>query len=155
MTGRAAHVSWRPGRKDKALVREAMERTGVYEMRRRPFTDISGGEQQLVRIARILAQAPDRILLDEPTTHLDLFNQAKILGLLKDLAASGLTVLAVLHDPNAAFVYGDDFIFLKAGKIHRMAENENPWDERVLRRVYDVPLECVPHRDRALVAFPR
>lgn len=152
MTGRAAHVAFRPGRKDKAIVSEAMERTGVAHLRKRPFTEISGGEQQLARIARVLAQAPGTILLDEPTTHLDLCNQARVLSLLKELTASGLTVATVLHDPNAAFVCGDHFVFLKDGRICGMEGHQQPWDASVLRSVYDVPLECVPYRDRALVA---
>jgi iron complex transport system ATP-binding protein len=154
-TGRAAHVAFRPGKKDREMVREAMERTGIIHLRDRSFTEISGGEQQLARIARVLSQAPKRILLDEPTTHLDLFNQARVLSLLKDLADSGLTVVAVLHDPNAAFVYGNDFVFLKDGKRYRPDEHHHPWDEPVLRHVYDIPLECVPYRERALVAPAR
>jgi iron complex transport system ATP-binding protein len=134
------------------MVRDAMERTGIIHLRNRAFTEISGGEQQLARIARVLSQAPKRILLDEPTTHLDLFNQARVLSLLKELADSGLTVVAVLHDPNAAFVYGDDFVFLKDGKRYRIDAHQQPWDEPVLQHVYDIPLECVPYRDRALVA---
>jgi iron complex transport system ATP-binding protein len=152
MTGRAAHIAFRPGKKDRAMVQEAMERTEILHLRDRPFTEISGGEQQLARIARVLSQAPTRILLDEPTTHLDLHNQARVLSLLKDLTSSGLTVVAVLHDPNAAFVFGDDFVFLKDGKRFRIEKDQQPWDESVLQHVYDIPLDCVPYRDRALVA---
>jgi iron complex transport system ATP-binding protein len=152
MTGRAAHIAFRPGKLDRKMVWEAMERTGILHLQKRVFTEISGGEQQLVRIARVLSQAPKRILLDEPTTHLDLFNQARVLSLLKDLADSGLTVVAVLHDPNAAFVYGDDFVFLKDGNRYRNEGHQQPWDESVLRHVYDIPLECVPYNGRALVA---
>lgn len=152
MTGRAAHVVFRPGKRDREMVCEAMERTGILHLRKRVFTEISGGEQQLVRIARVLSQAPERILLDEPTTHLDLFNQARVLSLLRKLAGSGLTVVAVLHDPSAAFVYGDAFVFLKDGKRYELESHQKPWDEQVLRQVYDIPLECVPYRERALVA---
>jgi iron complex transport system ATP-binding protein len=152
MTGRAAHVAFRPGKKDRAMVREAMERSGIIHLRNRPFTEISGGEQQLARIARVLSQAPSRILLDEPATHLDLFNQARVLGLLEELVDSGLTVVAVLHDPNAAFVYEDHFVLLKDGKRYAIEAHQQPWDETVLQHVYDIPLECVPYRDRALVA---
>ena len=152
MTGRAAHIALRPGKKDVELVRQAMERTGIDHLRKRPFTEISGGEQQLARIARVLSQQPGRILLDEPTTHLDLYNQARVLNLLKELASSGITVAAVLHDPSAAFVYGDDFVYLQNGRRLKLQEQQEPWDEDVLRQVYGLALECVPYRGRALVA---
>ena len=152
MTGRASHVRLRPGRKDRMMVAEAMERTGIRHLRKCAFNEISGGEQQLVRIARLLSQAPRRILLDEPTTHLDLANQAKVLGLLKELSLSGISIVSVLHDPNTAFVYGDTFVFMKDGKAHTLGNGDNPWDEKILQRYYDVPLESVPHRGRALIA---
>jgi len=155
MTGRAPYISLRPGKKDRDMVRDAMERTGITHLRKQSFMEISGGEQQLVRIARVLCQAPKTIFLDEPTTHLDLFNQARVLTLLKELADSGITIVSVLHDPNAAFVYGTGFVFLKNGKRHEPEPGANPWDEKVLEQVYDLPLECVPYRGRALVApFP-
>jgi iron complex transport system ATP-binding protein len=152
MTGRAAHVAFRPGKRDRQMVWEAMERTGTLHLRKQAFTEISGGEQQLVRIARVLSQAPKRILLDEPTTHLDLYNQARVLNLLKELVCSGVTVVCVLHDPSAAFVYGDRFVFLKSGKRFQIDGDQKPWDQNLLREVYDIPLECVPYRGRALVA---
>jgi iron complex transport system ATP-binding protein len=152
MTGRAAHVSFYPGKHDRQMVWEAMERTGTLHLRKQPFTEISGGEQQLVRIARLLSQAPKRILLDEPTTHLDLCNQTRVLNLLKELVASGVTVVCVLHDPSAAFIYGDKFVYLKSGKRFQAGEDEKPWDQNLLQEVYETPLECVPYRGRALVA---
>jgi iron complex transport system ATP-binding protein len=152
MTGRAAHVSFRPGKRDRKMVWEAMERTGTLHLRQQAFTEISGGEQQLVRIARVLSQAPRKILLDEPTTHLDLYNQARVLNLLSELVASGVTVVCVLHDPSAAFVYGDRFVYLKRGKRFQTGEDQKPWDQSLLREVYEIPLECVPYRGRALVA---
>ncbi len=152
MTGRASHVSFYPGKHDRQRVWEAMERTGTLHLRKQPFTEISGGEQQLVRIARVLSQTPKKILLDEPTTHLDLFNQTRVLNLLKELVASGVTIVCVLHDPSAAFIYGDTFVYLKSGKRFQTDEDRKPWDQDLLREVYEIPLECVPFRGRALVA---
>ena len=106
----------------------------------------------MVRIARLLSQTPKTILLDEPTTHLDLFNQAKVLGLLKELSLSGLSVVTVLHDPNLAFIYGDTFVFMKDGQAHTITGENKPWDEKILQHFYDIPLESVPYRGRALVA---
>jgi iron complex transport system ATP-binding protein len=102
-------------------------------------------------IARVLAQEPEVILLDEPLSHLDLSNQARLLLLMKDLVVTGLTVVAVLHDPNTAFLYGDDFLFMKDGLIKVVEKSNNPWDASTLTDVYDTPIEAIPFRGRSLV----
>jgi iron complex transport system ATP-binding protein len=102
-------------------------------------------------MARVLAQEPKVILLDEPVSHLDLSNQSRLLHLLKRLVEEGITVLAVLHDPNVAFSYGDSFFFLKQGRMQQPGPGEAPWDRTFLEGLYDTQLESVPHNGRALV----
>lgn len=153
LTGRASHVRFAPGKRDRAKVFSALEKVGIAALRRRAFTELSGGEQQMVMIARVLAQEPEIVLLDEPTAHLDLANQTRILRFLKDLAGSGYTVAAVLHDPNSAFLYGDDFIFLKEGQIKKLNAGQSPWDPDFLGSVYGLDLEVLPYRKRAFL-FP-
>ena len=151
LTGRAAYVFSQPGRRDREKADQAIAEVGIEELRERPYTELSGGERQLVMIARVLAQEPRVILLDEPLSHLDLADQARFLSLVKKLTAGGLTVLAVLHDPNLAFLSGDHFVFLKDGKVRKTAETESPWEAALLSEVYGTPLETLPFRDRALV----
>ncbi len=151
LTGRASHVALIPKKEDKIRAEAAIDRVGIGHLKDRPFTELSGGEQQMAMIARVLAQEPQVVLLDEPTSHLDLFNQAKILSIAKNLVESGLTVLAILHDPNGAFIYGDEFIFLKEGKVHPLSGYEKPWDKEVLNRVYDASLNTIDYGERALV----
>ena len=151
LTGRAAYVFSQPGRRDREKTDQAIAEVGIEELRDRPYTELSGGERQLVMIARVLAQEPRVILLDEPLTHLDLANQVRFLGLVKKLTAGGLTVLAVLHDPNLAFLSGDHFIFLKNGKVRKTAETESPWEAALLSEVYGTPIETIPFRSRSLV----
>ena len=115
LTGRASYVSYAPKPEDLEIAVDALRRVGILHLRERPYTELSGGEQQMVRIARVLAQQPRLILLDEPTSHLDFLNSAHLLRLIRELVDADLTVLAVLHDPNSAFLYGDHFIFLKDG----------------------------------------
>jgi iron complex transport system ATP-binding protein len=91
------------------------------------------------------------ILLDEPVSHLDLSNQSRLLHLLKRLVAEGITVLAVLHDPNVAFSYGDAFFFMKQGRMQQPGSGEAPWDAAFLENLFDTQLETVPHNGRALV----
>jgi len=151
LTGRAAYVFSLPGRRDREKADQAIAEVGIEELRDRPYTELSGGEKQLVMIARVLAQEPKVILLDEPLSHLDLANQVRFLGLVKKLTASGLTVLTVLHDPNLAFLSGDHFVFLKDGRVREMAGGERPWEAALLSEIYGTPIETLPFRDRALV----
>jgi iron complex transport system ATP-binding protein len=151
LTGRAAYVFSLPGRRDREKVDQAIAEVGMEELRDRPYTELSGGERQLVMIARVLAQEPKVILLDEPLSHLDLANQVRFLGLVKKLTSNGMTVLAVLHDPNLAFLSGDHFVFLKDGLVRETAAGEHPWTAELLSEVYGTRIETIPFRDRALV----
>ena len=151
LTGRASHVRFTPGAKDHAKAVESLEKVGIAGLRHRPFTELSGGEQQMVMIARVLAQEPKIVLLDEPTAHLDLANQTRILRFLKKLTSSGYTIVAVLHDPNTAFLYGDDFFFLKDGRIVEVPDGRMPWEPRVLGNVYGLELDSLPWEGRAFV----
>lgn len=151
LTGRAAQVVILPGVVDRALAAQALQRVGLTHLRQRAYSELSGGERQLVMFARILAQGPGLVLLDEPLAHLDLPNQTRLLRLIRELTAEGMTVLAVVHDPNLAFLHADEIVFLLDGRLRRPAEGEPPWDPDLLAEVYGTPVEVVPFRDRALV----
>jgi iron complex transport system ATP-binding protein len=151
LTGRASYVNLIPGKEDRDIALRALERVGITHLRTRPFTELSGGEQQMVMIARVLAQGPRIVLLDEPTAHLDFLNQARLLCLVRELVNAELAVVAVLHDPNLAFLYGDRFIFLIDGRGESWRCSQKPWDTEVLQRVYGAELHSIPYRDRALV----
>ncbi len=151
LTGRAGFINFIPKETDKAASIQAMEKAGIMHLRHRKYTELSGGEQQMVMIARILAQNPKILLLDEPTTHLDIVNQSRLLNLLKLLVAEGLTIVAVMHDPNLAFIFGDDFLFLKDKKIIRSGETMNAWDIEFLKTIYHGKLQSIPHNGRSLL----
>ena len=151
LTGRASYVTVVPKKEDEEKALRALEQVGIMHLKGRPFTELSGGEQQMVMIARVLAQEPRVIMLDEPTSHLDFINQAHLLSLVRELVGGHLTVLAVLHDPNSAFLYGDHFIFLKNGRIEALADDESPWDRHVLERIYETEMHTVPYGGRAIV----
>lgn len=103
---------------DSAIVDEAMARTGVAELADRPVGDLSGGQRQRVWIAMALAQAPRILLLDEPTTFLDLSHQLEVLDLLRELnRAQGTTIVVVLHELNLAARYADDLVVLHEGRV--------------------------------------
>ncbi|MET0673368.1 MAG: ABC transporter ATP-binding protein [Microbacterium pygmaeum] len=103
---------------DAAHVDEAMAWTGVTELADRPVGDLSGGQRQRVWIAMALAQDPQILLLDEPTTFLDLSHQIEVLDLLRELNRSrGTTIVVVLHDLNLAARYADELVVMSQGRI--------------------------------------
>jgi iron complex transport system ATP-binding protein len=153
LTGRASYVALQPGARDREIARDALRTVGIEDIGERPYSELSGGERQMVMIARVLAQEPQIILLDEPVSHLDLANQVRLLRLIGKLTGKGITALMVLHDPNLAIQHGDSFVFLKDGRIQQPAQGGYPWDVALLSRVYDIELESFPFRGKALV-FP-
>lgn len=117
--GRAPHLGLFavPSPKDIVLAEQALDRVGVLNLKDRPYTEISGGERQLVLLARTLAQQPDVILLDEPTSHLDLKNQVRSLRAIGELAAQGVTMIMTTHDPNHALQFPGRVVLMKPGGV--------------------------------------
>ncbi len=108
--GRAAHLGpfQSPSRADEAIARDALDSLGIGRLGDAAYTEISGGERQLVLIARALAQHPAVLIMDEPTSNLDFGNQIRVLEHVRALADhSGLAVILTTHDPNQALLYGD------------------------------------------------
>jgi ABC-type cobalamin/Fe3+-siderophores transport systems, ATPase components len=123
-----------PSAKDKDLASEAMARLGIENLSARPYTKVSGGERQLILIARAVAQGSDFLFLDEPAANLDFGNQMKVLAMLRSLAAEGKGIIFTSHDPGHAFLLGakvaairsgDDVSIGKSGEVitKEMAEN--------------------------------
>ena len=118
--GRFPHRGFlgRAGKDDKEHVEWALEQTGVKEMRYRLLNTLSGGERQRAWIAMALAQRPEVLLLDEPTTYLDICHQLEIMQLIGRLNQElGLTVVMVVHDLNHAIMYADHVVVVKAGRL--------------------------------------
>ena len=102
---------------DRQAVEAAMAQTGVQEFARRRLTTLSGGERQRVRLATALAQTTDVLILDEPTSHLDIKFQLELLTLLRELADRGLSIVAALHDVNLAALFCDHLVLLSGGHV--------------------------------------
>ncbi|MGD0200348.1 MAG: ABC transporter ATP-binding protein [Bryobacteraceae bacterium] len=123
---------------DWSAVREAMEITDTAAFRGRDFRSLSGGERQRVILASAVAQRPKTLLLDEPTTFLDLKHQVAIYRLLRDLSRQGLLVVAVTHDLNLAAAFANRVVVLDAGRVAADAAPEAVLVPELIRRVFGV-----------------
>jgi iron complex transport system ATP-binding protein len=132
---------------DIEAARRAMELTDVAGFARRDFRSLSGGERQRVVLASALAQQPEVLLLDEPTTFLDLEHQLSIYKLLRRLADEGLLVVSVTHDLNLAASYSDRVIALKQGKIAADASPSEALSKESIRRIFAVEAEWLSRAD--------
>lgn len=133
-------------KEDLAVAKKVMELTNTWKLAERPVTELSGGEKQLVIIARALTQEPKVLLLDEPTVHLDISNQLEIMDLLKELCInSGLIVLTVFHDFNLAARYCDSAILLCKGKIFSVGEVDKVLTEENINEVFNVDVIVKRH----------
>ena len=117
--GRAPHLSMlaSPSRKDMEIAYRIMETVGLAHLADRPCNSVSGGEWQLTLIARALVQEPQILLLDEPTSHLDMGNQMKILQVIKRLAENGMTIIMASHFPDHAFLVANRVTILNQGGV--------------------------------------
>ncbi|MGW6929313.1 ABC transporter ATP-binding protein [Lentzea sp. NPDC054927] len=117
--GRHPHQSWvrQWSSDDAGVVAEALRMTGVADLAHRPVDSLSGGQRQRVWISMTLAQGTDLLLLDEPTTYLDLAHAIDVIDLVDDLHEGGCTIVMVLHDLNLAVRYSDNLIVMKSGSI--------------------------------------
>ncbi len=129
---------------DHAAVEQAIERVGCGHLTLRSFNTLSGGEKQLVLVARALAQGADHLILDEPTNHLDVRHQVEILEV---VAGLGVTVLAALHDLSLAALFCDPVYILAAGQIAAGGPPASVLTEQTILRAYGADVLVVPHPD--------
>ena len=123
--------------KDFEIAQHYMELTGVTPLKDKYMDQLSGGEQQLAAIARALTQEPELLLLDEPTSHLDIGHQVQILNLIQKLNnETGLTVLMIIHDLNLAGEYCDYLVMLNDGKMRMSGTPEEVLDYKIIEEVY-------------------
>lgn len=168
LTGRMPHISAlsQPGLDDVEKARRALENVGALHLASRAYTQISGGERQLVMVARALAQEPSYLLLDEPTSYLDFKNQFAVLNMISRIAREQkVTAVMTLHDPNHALMFSDEVVLMRklrfgecggvfgedsiiaAGGAHEVMTPEN------IREAYGIEVEVLSIRGRRMI-FP-
>lgn len=151
MLGRRPYMGWAFSKEDHDIVHHAMARMGLMDMRGRFLNQLSGGERQKVMLARALAQQPKLMLLDEPTSSLDIRNQYQVLKTVQQLCRNdGLTAVVVIHDLTLALRFCDRFVLLHEGRVFRSGGREI-LDKEALRRVYGVDAEPVEVNGRHIL----
>lgn len=145
-----------PGREQYEMAEEALEKVGIAHLRDRGYTRISGGERQLVLIARALAQQAKILIMDEPTANLDYGNQVRILQCVKDLAGAGYTIIQSTHNPDQAFIYADEVLALRDGEVLSHGTPLNMITEGLVKTLYniDISLESLCG-DKIRVCIPK
>jgi iron complex transport system ATP-binding protein len=150
MMGRAPHlhILSAPGDTDKNIVHNSLARLNIAHLADKPFTAISGGERQLVLIARALAQQSKIFIMDEPTANLDYGNQIRILRVVNEIAGQGYAIIMTSHFPNHAFLSCNKVAILKGGKILGRGSPDEIITEDNLNKLYSVKIKI------ASVDFP-
>jgi len=129
-----------PGAEDCRIGEQVIEQVGLGQLNGRAITTLSGGERQLALMARALAQQPSLLLLDEPTSHLDLGNKVRLLGLLQDLAARGVTLLLTTHEPEVAAAIATHLVLMRDGEVYRAGPLPQVFTAEHLSATYGVPV---------------
>lgn len=151
LTGRAAYVSYLPGKEDVQTAEASLEMIGILDLANRPYTQLSGGERQLVMIARALCQEPQIILFDEPTSFLDLKNQHNTMEIISNICSTkGVTCMVTLHDPNMALSYCDEVILFNDQTLLKGTPQEviNPSS---IQSTYGVTVDVISYDNRDVV----
>jgi len=141
---------------DDAVIADALDATDVTHLAARAYPSLSGGERARAALARVLAQEPAALLLDEPTASLDIRHQERVLELLRARAARGDGVVVVLHDLGLAAAYADRVAVMDAGRIEAVGPPAEVLTGELLSAVYRHPIEVVRHpRTDALLILPQ
>jgi iron complex transport system ATP-binding protein len=142
--GRTAHLSRfaSPGKHDRRIAEECLEKLQIGHLRNRIFTQLSGGEQQMVIVARALAQQPLFLVMDEPASSLDFGNQIRVIAQVNRLKNDSLGILMATHSPDHAFLCKADVLVVHRGKLWKSGDCDRIITEKVLREVYDADV-CV------------
>ena len=145
--GRYPYQNWLQqwSKEDKEKIQEALSITTMTELAERDLDSLSGGQKQRAWIAMVLAQDTDILLLDEPTTYLDLAHQVELLDLLQQLhETKGKTIVMVLHDLNLACRYADCLVVVQQGKVYGMGTPKQVMTEEMVQEVFGLECRIVP-----------
>ncbi|MCS4304184.1 ABC transporter ATP-binding protein [Chryseobacterium sp. BIGb0232] len=152
LTGRASFSKFSPRQSDYQEVETILQKFNLIHLKDKPYTSLSGGERQLVLLCRVLVQKPDILMLDEPTNHLDLHYQVAVLEVIRQLVSEGTTVLCVMHDPNLAFLFGDEFFVMRHHELVAVQSLKKDELKQLLEETYEVPLLALDNQGTPMFA---
>ena len=144
-----------PKKQDVEICQWAMEKVGISHLALRCFHRLSGGEQQLVLIARALVQKAPVLMLDEPTANLDFGNQLRVLEQARSLAREGYTVIQTTHHPEQSYLFSDRILTIQNGRVLKEGTPEEVLTEETIHALYGVDVEVVSlYNDNARICIP-
>lgn len=144
-----------PGKKELEAAEVAMKRVGVEKFAEKNYAHLSGGEQQLVLIARALAQQAKILIMDEPTSSLDYGNQARVMEQVYELSQEGYTVIVSTHNPQHAFWYAKKVLALKDGKVAAFGMPEEVLSEELVHNLYGVKTKFIHSENGSMIVPER
>ena len=145
-----------PGKKQVHQVEEALKKLGIFHLRDRGYANISGGERQLVLIARAIAQQAKILVMDEPSANLDFGNRIRVMQTVRKLTKEGYCVIQSTHDPDQAYFNSDKILALYGGKVLAWGTPQETISDSLISTLYGVDVEVCSMRDDAVrVCVPR
>jgi len=155
LMGRRPYIGWRSSKKDTKNVVEVLKLMEIDDLAMRDFNELSGGQQQKVLIARALAQEASTLLLDEPTSNLDIQHQLEVMEIIKDLVtAKGISAIMAVHDLNLASRYTDRVLIMKRGMIFDAGSPYDVLTPENIMSVYNVEAEVINRNERRPYIVP-
>ena len=156
LMGRSPYVNITssPKEKDREIAMNALETLGIEDLKDKSYTSLSGGERQLVFLARVLAQEPDLLILDEPTNHLDFGNQIKLLEIIEQLSKLGLAVIMSSHYPDHAFLAASKVAIMKDKGFIDFGTPEDVLSEENLKKAYGIDVKLMELDDGRKICVP-
>ena len=143
-----------PKKVDIEIATDALKTLGIEDLKDKEYTNLSGGERQLVFLARVLCQKPDILILDEPTSHLDFGNQIKLLEIINNLAKTGLSIIMSSHFPDHAFLSSTKVAIMKDKKFIDFGSPDDVVTEDNLKKAYSIDVKLIELDNHRKVCVP-
>ena len=156
LMGRAPYLNLTdsPKKEDIEIATDALKTLGIEDLKDKEYTNLSGGERQLVFLARVLCQKPDLLILDEPTSHLDFGNQIKLLEIIDNLAKTGLSIIMSSHFPDHAFLSSTKVAIMKDKKFIDFGTPDDVVTEDNLKKAYSIDVKLIELDYKRKVCVP-
>ncbi len=152
LMGRRPHIGWRSSEKDTKKVLETLQLLKIKSFAMRDINELSGGQQQKVFIARALTQEPDVLVLDEPTSNLDIKHQLEVMDIIKNIVREkGIAAIMAIHDLNLASRYADRIVMMNGGEVFDAGDAAAVLTPENIKHVYDVEVEVPNHSGRPYI----